>query len=85
MMKFEHRLRADKVRQMCINYDYYTCGDCRAYENMFNMFMNEKDVTPELLMKVAEDIKLHSDTYDSVQEIFIALFRLVTVFVPMNE
>ena len=66
--KFELTLRTADVRQFCINNQYYTCGDCRAYSNMFDMFY-AKNVTPTLLRKVAQDIKDHSDTEDTADDI----------------
>ena len=76
--KFEMTLRTADVRQLCIRNDYYTCGDCRAYENMFNMFY-AKSVTPALLRKVANDIKSHSDTEDTAEDITFYLTRLLQV------
>ena len=76
--KFDHILSTSSVRQMCINNNYYTAGDCRAYENMFNMFYG-KNVTPKLLRKVAEDIRDHSVTEDSLADILYNLQRLVVV------
>lgn len=80
IMKFDHVLSMMKVRQMCIDNDYYTCGDCQEYENMFNMFYG-KNVTPTLLKKVAQDIKSHSRTEDEVEDIINNLARLVRVTV----
>lgn len=76
--KFIHVLSSTKVRQFCIDNDYYTCGDCKAYENMFNMFYG-KHVTPALLTRVAKDIKDHSHTEDTAEEIKTYLTRLLRV------
>ena len=86
MMKerFEHTLSAMKVRSMCIDNEYYTAGDCRAYENMFDMFMG-KEVTPALLRKVAKDIKAHSHTEDEEFDILMNLIRLVKVNILIEQ
>lgn len=59
-MKFTMYLDMMAVRQLCIEEQYYTRGDVYAYDAMFEMcgvIQNE-----EQLMKIAEDIKRHSDT-----------------------
>ena len=34
MIKVTSWISSSKVRDMCIKYRYYTCGDCKAYEDM---------------------------------------------------
>lgn len=55
-------LSADDVRRMCINRDFYTRGDTRAYENLLNeVSKNSDDVSDAFLIWAAEDIFDHSD------------------------
>lgn len=70
-MKFGHYLTAEAVRSMCIHYDYYTGGTCEQYSKMFEMCgkINE----PQQVIKIAEDIKSHSHTEDTVEEITLLL------------
>lgn len=49
----------EKVRQMCINEQYYTCGDNAEYSNMFDMC--EKATTVTDVKAIASDIFNHSD------------------------
>ena len=49
-----------KVRQMCVNHRYYTCGDCEDYDRML-MFVINNEPTTENIYKVAKDIVEHSD------------------------
>ena len=63
-------LTADSVREVCIRHQYYTKGDCLAYESMFEMCGY---VTPDSLENIAKDIKEHSNTDDSVLDIMKVL------------
>jgi len=57
----------DKVREMCIRYNYYTRGDCRAYDVML---ATAKNLDPEDyvgLLTVANDIYNHSSIQDDAE------------------
>lgn len=60
-IKAERFLDADKVRDMCIRYRYYTRGDCEAYEKMFDKVREADADKPEDVYKVATDIYDHSN------------------------
>lgn len=64
MVKVEYKkvyvLEQSKVRQMCIDYNFYTCGDTNAYYKMFSK-CNEYAGEDEKLREVAWDIVDHSD------------------------
>ena len=68
-------LDREDVRQMCIAHQYYTRGDCRAYENMLGLLdlprskYTGSNISADKLEEIAEDIKDHSDTEDTVREI----------------
>ena len=68
------RLSKEDVREVCIRHDYYTAGDCEEYTNMFNMLDKEShasksNINSLRLEKIATDIKEHSVTDDSVEDI----------------
>lgn len=70
-MKQYHETRilsAEKLRSVCIKHDWYTCGDCEEYENLFAKLYDEHGcelhMTTELLAEIAEDIMAHSDITD---------------------
>lgn len=44
MIRVRRWLDSSKVREMCIRYNYYTSGDCRAYERML---ANARDIDPD--------------------------------------
>ena len=50
----------EDVRNVCIKYDWYTKGDCRAYDKMLTT-VRETEPTTENLYKVARDIMEHSE------------------------
>lgn len=62
MIRVRRWLDSSKVREMCIRYNYYTRGDCRAYERML---ANARDIDPDTdidgYKQIAIDIIDHSD------------------------
>lgn len=50
------------VRRLCIEKEYYTCGDCEEYENMFKMIWDlNKSYNDDEVYWIAVDIANHSD------------------------
>lgn len=50
------RIDISKVRSMCIEYGYYTCGDVIEYEKMF-----QKCGLAFPILEIAQDIMEHSN------------------------
>ena len=68
------RLDKSDVRQVCINHNYYTAGTCEEYAEMFKMLdyetpLAKHNITPYRLQLIATDIKEHSVTNDTVEDI----------------
>lgn len=59
-IKETRMLGVNKVYTYCVQNNYYTSGCNEEYDNMFKLFMN-KEITPELLYKVAKDICCHTE------------------------
>lgn len=59
-MKEIRRIDNMKVRQYCINENYYTCGTCKEYENLLFNLCNLEEVTLDDLETIAADILVHS-------------------------
>lgn len=76
----------DDVRNFCIRHNYYTHGDCKAYENMLVM-VEKEPYSDELLYKVAKDILEHSDDPDNyIENMMFCLFReTVNTFFTVDE
>lgn len=51
-----------KIRQHCIEHNYYTCGNNREYSHMFDMA--DVATTDEEIIAVGRDIWNHSDMKD---------------------
>ena len=62
-MKIYRTITSDRVREMCIRYDYYTCGDCDEYSLMLAEVdtINEPDLVDEFMLPIARNILEHSD------------------------
>ncbi len=65
MTRFEHA-NTDDLRTVCIENNFYTCGNNEEYRNMFSLFESWNEAKTEkqkmqILQDVAEDILDHSD------------------------
>lgn len=72
------RLSKADVREVCIRHNYYTAGDCQEYEEMFSMLDKESpasksNITSQRLENIATNIKEHSVTDDTVEDIMDVL------------
>jgi len=61
--RFTYRLQLDasKVIQMCIDNQYYTCGDCEEYGKMLTYVCEHEIKTEADLLWIANDIISHSN------------------------
>ena len=59
-MKELRMIKADKVRRMCIQGNYYTCGTCEEYNEMFNL-CETMNPTTDIYQVIANNIIEHSD------------------------
>lgn len=60
------RIFRDELRRLCINKDWYTCGDIKGYDNLFNMLHEDMDDTE--IIGICIDIYDHSDVEQFAQE-----------------
>lgn len=76
-MKEFRFISGNEVRQACIKYDWFTCGDNDAYNDLFEFIGNlnrwGKHLSVELLKRIAEMIKENSDTAFTIPEIMFLL------------
>lgn len=76
-MKEIRRISGTKVRQACIEYDWFTCGDIDAYnaffEFVYDIVFKGKNVSTARLECIAEMIKDNSDTEYNIPEIMFVL------------
>ena len=76
-MKEIRRISPGKVRQACITYDWFTCGDINEYgalfEYIFDVSNGGRNVDTNILEVIARNIKKYSDTEYNVAEIMFVL------------
>lgn len=84
------RIFRDELRRLCINKDWYTCGDIKAYDNLFNMLHEDMDDTE--IIGICIDIYDHSDVErfskeygvsyeDTFDNIVFEVYEIVHTFV----
>ena len=76
-MKEIRRISGTKVRQACINYEWFTCGDveecAELFEYIFDISNNGRNVNTDILEVIARNIKKYSDTDYNIAEIMFVL------------
>lgn len=76
-MKEFRYISQPEVRQACIKYDWFTCGDIDAYNDLFEFIgditRKGKNVSAARLECIAEMIKENSETEYSIPEIMYVL------------
>lgn len=76
-MKEFRYISKTNVRHVCIKYDWFTCGDNDAYNDLFefigNLTRKGQHVSVEKLREIAERIKENSNTDESIPEIMFVL------------
>ena len=89
-ISLSRRIFRDELRLLCINKDWYTCGDIKAYDNLFNMLHEDMDDTE--IIGICIDIYDHTDverfskeygvSYEDVfDNIVYEVYELVHTFV----
>ncbi len=66
--KVQRLLDTTTLRKVCVENDYYTRGTSEEYDNLFKIIWDNKIVTDEQLIKVAEDIYNHSNIEKKMRE-----------------
>ncbi|MDD2958527.1 MAG: hypothetical protein PHR92_08360, partial [Lachnospiraceae bacterium] len=69
------KLSATELRSLCIQERYYTSGCCADYEHMFELAVKE-NISDHDIQLIAEDIKRHSKTDDSVAVIMTRILNV---------
>ena len=66
-------MNMDDLRELCIRHEWFTRGDCKAYDKFLNMPYdtkgNQRNITTKLLYSMARTIMRYSDpkTYDIIE------------------
>ena len=72
-MKETRMISMYDVRTECIKNNWYTNGDCEAYDNMLTFVNSLEYATTDDLETIATDIKEHSTTDDEIETIMFVL------------
>ena len=72
-MKEIRKISINNLRRICIEYDFYICGDCEKYSKILCYANELENITTDELETIATDIKNHSDTDYEVKEIMFIL------------
>lgn len=72
-MKELRTISMSDVRKTCIENNWYTNGDCEAYDNMLTFVNGLKHASTDDLETIATDIKEHSDTDYGIAGIMFVL------------
>lgn len=67
------KMTMDNLRALCIRNDWYTCGDNEEYSNLLNTAHYCENITTDVLVELATDIKSHSDTEHEITSIMFEL------------
>lgn len=61
-IKETRRMSMDSLRNLCIRNDWFTRGDCRAYDKFLKMSGNcQKNITTNALYNMALNVEQYSD------------------------
>lgn len=72
-MKETRMISMYDVRTECIKNNWYTNGDCEAYDNMLTFVNSLEYATTDDLETIATDIKEHSTTDYEIETIMFVL------------
>lgn len=68
------RMNMYDLRTLCIERNWYTCGDVSDYDNLLVMAQSCTNVTCDFLVELATDILSHSDSsVEHITDIMCAL------------
>lgn len=74
------KMTMDNLRALCIEHDWYTCGDNDEYSNLLNTAHYCENITTDVLVELATDIKSHSETEYEITSIMFELARICYSF-----
>ena len=84
-MKEFRRISGTKVRQACIDHDWFTCGDINEYDSLleyvYGISYEGRNIDTDRLEFIANKIKKYSNTdYEVSQIMFVLNAECCTTF-----
>lgn len=77
------KIRANALRQLCIDHDWYTAGDNDEYGHLlFDLAGHKGNLNTADIMEIAADIMAHSELDDgrTIESIAFEVARIADVF-----
>ncbi len=77
------KISASSLRQLCVENDWYTCGDNDEYRHLlFDLAGNKENLSTSDIIEIAADIMEHSDLDDdcTIENIAFEVARIANVF-----
>ena len=77
------KIRARALRQLCIEYEWYTSGDNDEYGHLlYDLAENKENLSTADIIEIAADIMAHSDMDDdcTIEDVAFAVARIANVF-----
>lgn len=77
------KISASALRQLCIEQDWYTCGDNDEYGHLlFDLTGHKENLSTSDIIEIAADIMTHSDLDDdcTIESIAFEVARIANVF-----
>lgn len=78
MIKEMRYISPEEVRSLCIERNWYTCGDNEQYSYMLSVLCDKENITTQDMIIIATDIRTHSETDASIAEVATALANIST-------
>lgn len=83
-MKYKEirKIDANLLRQFCVAYKLYTCGNNEEYRHLlFDLAEDKENLKTDDIVEIAEDIKAHSDTDMKIEDICYYVAEMaITIF-----
>lgn len=70
------RVEMAMLRDLCIDKNWYTCGDNEEYSNLLRTAAYCENITTDVLVELATDIKSHSETEYEITSIMYELAKI---------
>lgn len=77
------KISANALRQLCVEKDWYTCGDNDEYGHLlFDLAGHKENLSTADIMEIASDIMAHSDMDDdcTIESVAFEVARIANVF-----
>lgn len=84
-MKYGYReirkIHADSLRNLCIEKNWYTSGNCTEYSHLlYEMASGKENITTDDIVEIVQDIIEHSETDQEFTSVCFDVARIAVTF-----